>query len=138
LSVISPVATGSGGALRYRSLWLSIGWVGVALVVYESLTSTPLHVDVPYYDKFGHTFAYCTLALWFAQLYTTAPRRLLIALGFIAMGVALEFVQALTPTRSFEYADMVANTIGALTGYLLARHGLGNVLAAFEKRWLAR
>jgi VanZ family protein len=132
--VFTSIAERSG-ALRYRSFWLAMGWVWVALVVYESLTSTPLHVDVPFYDKFGHTFAYCGLALWFAQIYTSAARRLLIALGFIAMGVALEFLQALTPARSFEYADMLANTAGALAGYLLARHGLGDLLIAFERHW---
>lgn len=35
-------------------------------------------------------------------------------------GVALEFAQALIPTRAFEAGDIVANLSGAATGTLLA------------------
>jgi glycopeptide antibiotics resistance protein len=57
------------------------------------------------------------LMYWFAQLYA---KRLFYALGFIAMGVALEFIQGMTPYRTFEYFDMVANAAGVLLGWALA------------------
>jgi hypothetical protein len=38
------------------------------------------------------------------------------ALAMIPLGVALEFIQKLVPGRDFELADMVANTLGVLTG----------------------
>ena len=36
------------------------------------------------------------------------------------MGIALEFVQGWLGYRSFEVADMVANTIGVLLGLVIA------------------
>ena len=36
-------------------------------------------------------------------------------------GTILEFVQAGIPERSFDYADMTANFVGVLTGYLIYR-----------------
>ena len=38
------------------------------------------------------------------------------ALAMILTGIALEFAQRLVPGRSFEIADMVANTLGVFTG----------------------
>ena len=58
--------------------------------------------------------------LWFCVLYRRLRVRAFYAFGFIALGVALEFVQATTPYRSFEIADMVANTVGVLFGWGIA------------------
>lgn len=51
---------------------------------------------------------------WFAQLY---PARRLYAAGFIALGVALEFVQGWLGYRAYEHHDMLANTLGVLLGW---------------------
>jgi VanZ family protein len=53
---------------------------------------------------------------WFAFLYRRTPTRLGYAIGFIAMGVAIEFIQPLTG-RNFELADMAADAIGVLLGW---------------------
>ena len=57
--------------------------------------------------------------LWFALLYRSTSARVLYAAGFVAMGVAIEFLQPLTG-RHFEPADMLANTIGVLLGWGVA------------------
>ena len=57
---------------------------------------------------------------WFAYLYRRMPTRALYAVGFIAMGIAIEFLQGFTG-RHFEVADMAANTVGVLLGWGVAR-----------------
>ncbi|NNL06456.1 MAG: hypothetical protein HKO86_01940, partial [Gammaproteobacteria bacterium] len=52
--------------LRYRRLWLFIGYALVAMVIYLSLTSSPVHIDteLPYQDKLFHALAYFALTFW--------------------------------------------------------------------------
>jgi glycopeptide antibiotics resistance protein len=57
---------------------------------------------------------------WFCVLYRPLRVRAFYAAGFIAMGIALEFVQGWLGYRSFEVADMVANTAGVGLGWSVA------------------
>jgi VanZ family protein len=57
---------------------------------------------------------------WFCVLYRPLRVRAFYAAGFIAMGIALEFVQGWLGYRSFEVADMVANTVGVILGWTVA------------------
>ena len=102
-----------------RRAGLALGWAGVAAVIYLSLTPAPPRVDVEGGDKLGHLLAYGTLTYWFCQFYIHKAR-LAYALGFVAMGVALEFAQRATGYRSFEVADMVANALGVAAGWGMA------------------
>lgn len=54
--------------------------------------------------------------LWFAFLYRRTPTRLWYALGFVAMGIAIEFIQPYTG-RDFELGDMLADLAGVLAGW---------------------
>jgi len=104
----------------------------VAAVVVLSLI--PLDVDfVENEDKLAHFVAYGSLAFWFGMLIEGRSRQLWVALGFAAMGVVLEFLQGLTDYRTFEVADMIANAIGATTGWGLAQTPLRNVLEWVER-----
>jgi len=71
-------------------------------------------------DKVEHLLAYGTLTFWFCVLYRPLRVRAFYAAGFIAMGIALEFVQGWLGYRSFEVADMVANAVGVILGWTLA------------------
>ena len=57
--------------LRYRPLWLTVGYGLIVLIIYLSLTSDPVSfdIDLPYTDKLEHMLAYFTLTAWFVQLY---------------------------------------------------------------------
>jgi VanZ family protein len=99
-----------------RRAGLALGWAWVAAVVYLSLMPAPLKVDLEGGDKLGHFFAYAALAYWFCQFYFHRTR-LAYLLGFVAMGVAIEFAQRATGYRSFELADMAANTVGVAAGW---------------------
>lgn len=120
--------------LRLRFLWLAIGYGLVILVIYLSLTSNPveLEVDFLYQDKFFHALAYFTLMAWFAQLYHDKFQRNMIAVFFIFMGASLEYFQSFDPNRYFEFADMVANAVGVALGFIVALTGAKNIFLRFE------
>ncbi len=119
---------------KLRKVWLFTGWLLVALVAYVSLIPAPPFIDITASDKVAHVFAYAMLTLWFLQLYS-ADRRAMLVIGFIIMmGIALEFLQGLTASRSFEYADIAANTGGVALGWLLAKTRLSNTLHVIEKQ----
>ena len=118
--------------LRWTAVWLAIGWLLVAAVIVLSLVR--LGVEMPHRqsDKFGHVLAYATLMFWFGQIYSRARTRLFIAIALAIMGVALEIAQGYTGYRSFEYADMAANTTGVVIGWLIAPPRTGNLLLRVE------
>lgn len=118
--------------LRYRWLWLAIGWLLVVAVFVLSLIPKPPTLDVPDGDKIGHLLAYACLMFWFGQLYWQRKVRLRYALGFVLMGIVIEFLQAFTPARSFELADMAADAIGVALGYALALTPLQLLLQRVE------
>jgi len=100
-----------------RRLLLAGGWLFAAAIVVLSLMPAPPDIDVPHGDKLGHTAAYTLLSFWFCWLYPAWKTRIAYAAGWIAMGVALEFAQGATGYRSFEVADMAANSLGVLLGW---------------------
>ena len=102
-----------------RRAGLAIGWAAVAVVVYLSLTPAPPQVELDHGDKLGHFLAYASLTWWFGQFYSYRARAAC-ALGFVAMGIALEFAQGALGYRSLELADMAANTLGAAAGWAAA------------------
>ena len=119
-------------SLRYRRIWLLLAWGMVVSVVVLSLI--PVEVDLGEgRDKIAHFLAYGSLSLGFGMLFGGRARQLRIALVFVAMGVALEFLQGLTDYRSFEIADMIANALGAVLGWGLAQTPLGNGLEWVER-----
>jgi VanZ family protein len=120
-----------------RHAWLILGAGFVLLVVWLSLTPDPLDAPRVAEVKSGHFLAYAWLMLWFAQLVRAPRARLALALGLVALGVGLEFAQALTPHRTFAYADMRDDAIGVIVGWLCALSPLGRILPAID-RTLAR
>ncbi len=120
--------------LKYRSAWLTGGWLLVSLIVYLSLTPHPPEpVSFPNADKLEHGVAYASLSLWFCQIYLSFRHRVVVMVALIAMGVLIEFLQGWSGYRYFEYADMLANSTGVVLGYLLARTALGRVFVLIEK-----
>jgi len=121
--------------LKYRRIWLSAGWLLVVLVVYFSLAPhppEPLSFDNA--DKLEHLLAYALLSLWLNQLYSSALSRSLVVVALVALGVGLEYVQGWTGYRMFDVLDMLANSVGVLTGWLLALTPLGGLFIYFERR----
>ena len=122
--------------LKLRPLWFAIGMALIMLVVYLSLTSSPIDtgLDFPYQDKLYHAFAYFVLMAWFGQIYHTTLQRIMFAVLFVVLGLAMEYMQSFDPNRMAEFADMVANITGVLTGYVLTATGLKNTLLNIERK----
>ena len=120
--------------MRYRALWLGLGWAFVVLVIYLSLNTDPIDAGRVEGVKVGHFIAYAWLMLWFSQIYRSMTARAALAMGFTFMGVALEYAQGMTEYRTFAYSDMGDNALGVGTGFALGWTALGNILAAVETK----
>ena len=104
---------------------LALWTVSVLLVVIGSLLPESsllrLHYDaIAPNDKVVHFMGYTVLALVPVALLELVGLGIALAASMIPMGVLLEFLQRLVPGRSFEIADMVADSLGVLLGILLA------------------
>lgn len=121
--------------LRYRKLWLIIGYFLIALVVYLSLTSSPVDIDtdLPFQDKLFHTLAYFTLMIWFLQIYHVKHDVFQWVIFFLCLGLLLEYLQSFDPKRYSEVGDMVANTLGVMLGAGLSMTPLRYTLVKFER-----
>jgi len=122
--------------LKYIRLWLAIGAGLVALVVWLSLTPDPIDIGGKVEGvNSGHFVAYLVLMLWFGQLLRPLRAKLVAAALFVLMGVALEYVQDLTPFhRTFAYTDMRDDAFGVAAGLALGFTALGRSLAWLEAR----
>ncbi len=103
-----------------RAALLAGGWLWAGAIVFLSLTPRPPQIDIENGDKLGHLAAYGLLMFWFCFLYRDSYTRFAYGIGWVAMGVALEFAQRATGTRSFELADMAADSLGVLLAWGLA------------------
>jgi VanZ family protein len=83
-----------------------------------------LHIS----DKIEHIAAYAALT-FLPALHERRRFVIAAAIGAVALGVALEYVQLYSGWRNFEVADMIADAIGACSG-LVAGVGARSVMAA--------
>lgn len=97
-----------------------LGAPGSAIPKYSWLT-------LPYADKWVHCLLFFILVFLFAwplklAEYTTLQRKkyfFLLALGGIAFGTLMEFIQdKWIPNRSFEIADIMADSCGCIAAYI--------------------
>lgn len=121
--------------LTWQKFWLLLGWILIFSVCYLSVTVSPpdFGMTFEYSDKLKHIFAYFVLMGWFAQIYKTTYGRLFYAAFFVLMGVTLEIIQGLGQARYFEYADMLANTIGVALAWLATQGSLKDILLTIER-----
>ena len=103
-----------------RRIWLAVGWLIVAAIVYFSLAPQVPEIGIEDGDKLEHLLAYASLMAWWSQLYVYSPSRLKLGLACLALGAAMELAQGLTPARSPDLLDLLANTAGILLGWLAA------------------
>ena len=118
---------------KWQAVWLASAWLLVGVVVYLSLVR--LDMDIPEAgnsDKIAHLVAYAALTFWFMQVYVTFASRFVIAAALIVLGIALEFLQGYTGYRMFDYADMIANSIGVIVGWLVSPPRTPSVLSVLQ------
>ena len=122
-------------SLPHRRVWLTVGWLLVAVIVVGSLIPRVPNFGLHVSDKYEHFTSYFILMLWFSGLYER-ERHWLLALAFFLMGVALELLQgALTTTREMDIDDALTNGGGIVAAVLLARFGLSAWTRRVEELW---
>ena len=119
-NTVAYLDSNADAPLKLRTLWLSLGWMLVALVIYLSLRDAPAPLTASVGDKLPHMLAYGALMMWFANLYSSHGVRCAYAGGFVVLGIALEFAQQWTGYRVLEVTDMLANGFGVAAGWWLA------------------
>ena len=121
--------------LRFRLFWLGMGWMMLGGMVYLSLMHHPPQpFGFRHADKLEHLLAYLVLMGWFAQLYTGLAARLRLALGLVALGLAVEVMQGRGGFRNFEWADLAADACGIGLAWGLSCTGCGQLLYSMERR----
>jgi VanZ family protein len=121
--------------LKYRFLWLLIGYALVAVIVYLSLTSSPLDLNLGFknQDKLYHATAYFSLMFWFSQIYHKKYQRGLLVLSFVLLGLLMEYLQSFSPYRTADIFDMVANATGVLLAFVVTLGRLRSILVVIER-----
>ena len=121
---------------RYAKVWLTLGWLLVAVIVFLSLwPKPPQPLEFEQSDKLYHVIVYMTLMLWFVNIYPQRSSQLQLSMGFFVMGVCLELLQGMTVYRTFSYTDMLANGIGISLALYLAKTRLATYLLRLDT-WL--
>jgi hypothetical protein len=121
------------------ALVCTLGVVGLSVAPGKSLPHFTLW-DILSADKIGHCAAYGAIVMsWLWGVYrfkhplgvVTVRHKTWIVVGAVMLGVLMEWVQGtFFPDRFLELADMIANTVGAFVGLVIANrwmawsHGL--------------
>ena len=123
--------------LRHPWLWLALGWLLVLTVIVGSLAPSPMLSAITIRDKALHAGSYFLLMVWFAGLYPRG-RQAVVALVLLALGIALDVLQAGTATRTFDLHDILANALGILLGLILSLALLAGWCQRIERLLTAR
>ena len=122
-------------SLKYIKLWLGLGWLQTAFVIFLSIIPDPPVMEIYYgADKFMHILAYSILMYWFGMCYERGRSYGFVGAGLVIMGIVLELVQGGVGYRHFSYLDMMANCLGVFLGWLLSRTRLSLALVYLEKK----
>ena len=88
-------------------------------------------------DKIEHAVAYAGLMAWFGGMFQRA-RQLWIGLALVALGGILELLQGLTPSRTPDVTDLLADSVGVLIGLALSLTALNAWCQRIETRFPVR
>lgn len=122
--------------LRFPKLWSALGWLLLGAVVVGSLIPGSALEGINVSDKLRHAGAYFSLMVWFAGIYRRGfyPA---IALVLLALGLALDLLQLLTSTRTFDWLDVASNGAGIAAGLVLSLLLVGGWCQRVERRLLS-
>ena len=122
------------GRPRLIATWYGIG--ALQLVAVTVLSLVPMS-DTGVNDKLSHLVTYFVLAGWFGLLAANRAGLVWTFAAIVAYGGLIELLQAMTAHRQAEWADLLANSIGAGIGIWLYFTPLRRLLL-FVDRSLAR
>lgn len=112
---INTTPASSGAARIMRGLFAA---TAVAVMV---LSLLPLDADAPSlgWDKANHMAAFALLALLGCRAYPAHIPAVLA--GLLAYGGLIEILQSFTDYRSAEWGDLLADALGLVLGWIVAR-----------------
>lgn len=117
--------------LGYRPLLFVLWLLELGAAAYYSLLPAAQLGGIPGSDKVWHCAGYAMLAVPLPLLFRKPRLLWFAALGLIAFGVLLEFCQEYVPGRSFELADMLANSAGVIAAVIV----VGRMESMRQSRW---
>ena len=121
--------------LRHARLWLLLWVIGIGATIISCMVPASVLPETPAGgDKLEHWLVYAVLGTAAVQLFGR-PRALMIsAVGLLALGIAIEFAQALlTTTRSGDVWDAAADALGILCGMAAVLTPWRDLLLRFDR-----
>lgn len=102
------------------SVWAVMIYI-LSLIPLPQAGAVGVTINAPFVDKLGHAGVYGVLALliirgWHREKMPPLELHGFVWLLCIVFGMMIEMQQGLSPHRSFEAWDIVANSVGALAG----------------------
>ena len=88
---------------------------GLVVMSLIKLPQTPVQIDGG--DKLLHLGSYFFLSYWFHHAYHRYPWQ--VSMGFLCLGLTLEWMQSLTTYRHVEWMDGLMNLSGVMLAWLL-------------------
>lgn len=119
--------------LKFHRLWLALGIGLVALLLYGSLAPAQALPSLGGSDKLWHGACYAVVMAYFSQIYGSLKSRIYMALGLIALGVIIEFIQPYV-NRNFDWFDALANAMGVSAALAASFSPLNNLLRWVDDR----
>jgi len=125
MSSLAPLPTRVGrllaATLQARRPWQVLVLLLAAAVLYLALIPMPPHELSLGWDKVNHAAAFTALTVASVFASGGSRRTLLWALlGVFALGGAIEILQLFVPSRSSEWADLLADVVGMCVGLAVA------------------
>jgi VanZ family protein len=115
----STSASPAGGGLKVWRVLLAFTLLAILVL---SLMPPSSKLPTTGWDKSNHMLGFGTLGLLGVRGW---PGRAWIVLAaLLAYGALIEVLQSLTPYRSAEWADLIADGVGLLVGLVVARASL--------------
>lgn len=118
--------------LSHQKIWLFLGMIFVIITYIICLIPIKSSGEgIPHFDKVIHFLIYFVLGFWFLLSFELKflPK---VLVGLIAMGVSIELLQGLTPSRSFDYFDIMANSFGCFAGLFFAKNIFSELFIKIE------
>ena len=107
----------------FKDNFFLIGAFGITIAISAlSLIKVPkISISFSNIDKLYHLFAYFTLSLfWLFSFYKKSSLKYFIVLACVIYGILIEVIQqTLTISRTGDYKDAIANTLGSIFGLIV-------------------
>src|SRR5450830_1258207 len=101
------------------SIWRWAFFACALTVLVVALVPSPPPMITTGWDKSNHLLAFAVMAWLGCKAF---PQRVAFTLlALLAYGALIEILQSFTPTRSAEWFDLFADSLGLLAGWLLIR-----------------